>query len=206
MSFTVTEIKERINILTDEYASSYLSDSKWTTLWNKASTLFFGKLLSKYGATKRIDENMQCIVASATAPVSTYEIDLTGVALPDYWKFINVKPTYVSGGDTYSEYARELKPSEKGSVYSGGSFMYPRYTFVQDAILLYPETGTCATALVEYFRKPFDVDFSNPNDTAPYDSDTLDRIILEFANQLSIFERDDAFSAQIENEINQGDD
>jgi hypothetical protein len=199
MSTNVTEIKKRIRILTDEYSSAYLSDSQFTTLWSKASYIYFGKLISKFQATRKVTEDLQPIMISTIANVTSYEIDLSSVS--NYWKLINVKPTYTVSGKTYSKYARELKASERGAVFSQGSYMYPRYVFAADTLYLYPETGTCSAALVEYFRKPYDLDFAVGANDVPYDLDIVDGIVYEFANQLALLQREDLFFTQTNFEI-----
>jgi len=201
MAITVSEIKKRIKILTDEYASAYLSNSQYTTLWSKASVSFFNKLLSKWQITRKVTEDLQSLSTSGTASVSSFIVDTSG--LSDYWKFQNIKPTYTVGNKTYSEYGRELKAIEKGSSFSSGSYLYPRYVLNNTGIELFPQTGNCTSALVEYFRTPFETDFDDDNDTSPYDIDVIDQIILEFANQLALLEREDLFYTQIDREINE---
>jgi hypothetical protein len=199
MSTNVTEIKKRIRILTDEYSSAYLSDSQFTTLWSKASYIFFGKLISKFQATRKVTEDLQPLITSANVSVTDYEIDLDSVS--NYWKLINVKPTYTVSGKTYSKYARELKASERGAVFSQGSYMYPRYVFAASTLYLYPETGSCSTALLEFFIKPYELDFTDGADSAPYDLDIVDGIVYEFANQLALLQREDLFFTQTNFEI-----
>ena len=141
MAITVTEIKKRIRILTDEYASAYLSDTQYTTLWNKASVRFFSKEISKWQITKNVSQYLQSICTKGNATVSSFVVDTS--VITNFWKLQNIKPTYTDSGKTYSKYARELKSVEKGSVYSSGTYMNPRYTFNNDGITLYPQTGTC---------------------------------------------------------------
>lgn len=201
MAVTVAEIKKRIRILTDEFSSAYLSNTQFTTLWSKASYVFFSKQISKYQMTRKVTEELQPLITQASAAVSSYEIDLTAVS--NYWKIINIKPTYTASAKTYSKYARELKASEKGAVFSQGSYMYPRYVLEANTVYLYPETGTCSAALVEYFRTPYELDFSNDAATVDYDLDIVDGVVYEFANQMALLMREDAFYMQTNAEIDE---
>ena len=205
MATTIGQIKKMFYSISDEFSDAYVSNDKLSTLWSAASYVFFNDQIDKNQASFAIVENLQPIIAvDSAAVVSGYAIDLTLVgAANDYWRFRNVRPTYVSGGVTYNEYARQFLDIEKGSVFSAGSYMYPRYELVGDAILLEPQTGTCTVAKVEYYSFPIEDAFTNDASTIPYDKDICDCIVREMSNRLAIEQREGDSYQMTENEIKQ---
>lgn len=188
----VSEIKNNFNVQWDEFSSGEIPDDRLNYIFDRAQTNYWEKLMNSYQINSAVTAELQPLIVEATPTVGVGNtVDLTNI--PDYKRILGVQATYVVNGVTYTDYAKELPTEELGSYYSRGTVRYPRYRMIQDTMIVTPDSPTVVVNVV-YFRKPFDIDFTDILDpNIPYIEKSIAGIIDEALSIASTIYREDGY-------------
>lgn len=188
----VSEIKNNFNVQWDEFSSGEIPDDRLNYIFDRAQTNYWEKLMNSYQINSAVTAELQPLIVEATPTVGAGNtVDLTNI--PDYKRILGVQTTYVVNGVTYTDYAKELPTEELGSYYSRGTVRYPRYRMIQDTMIVTPDSPTVVVNVV-YFRKPFDIDFTDILDpNIPYIEKSIAGIIDEALSIASTIYREDGY-------------
>lgn len=188
----VSEIKNNFNVQWDEFSSGEIPDDRLNYIFDRAQTNYWEKLMNSYQINSAVTAELQPLIVEATPSVGAGNtVDLTNI--PDYKRILGVQTTYVVNGVTYTDYAKELPTEELGSYYSRGTVRYPRYRMIQDTMIVTPDSPTVVVNVV-YFRKPFDIDFTDILDpNIPYIEKSIAGIIDEALSIASTIYREDGY-------------
>lgn len=188
----VSEIKNNFNVQWDEFSSGEIPDDRLNYIFDRAQTNYWEKLMNSYQINSAVTAELQPLIVEATPSVgASNTVDLTNI--PDYKRILGVQTTYVVNGVTYTDYAKELPTEELGSYYSRGTVRYPRYRMIQDTMIVTPDSPTVVVNVV-YFRKPFDIDFTDILDpNIPYIEKSIAGIIDEALSIASTIYREDGY-------------
>jgi len=188
----VSEIKNNFNVQWDEFSSGEIPDDRLNYIFDRAQTNYWEKLMNSYQINSAVTAELQPLIVEATPTVGAGNtVDLTNI--PDYKRILGVQTTYVVNGVTYTDYAKELPTEELGSYYSRGTVRYPRYRMIQDTMIVTPDSPTVVVNMV-YFRKPFDIDFTDILDpNIPYIEKSIAGIIDEALSIASTIYREDGY-------------
>lgn len=188
----VSEIKNNFNVQWDEFSSGEIPDDRLNYIFDRAQTNYWEKLMNSYQINSAVTAELQPLIVEATPSVGAGNtVDLTNI--PDYKRILGVQATYVVNGVTYTDYAKELPTEELGSYYSRGTVRYPRYRMIQDTMIVTPDSPTVVVNVV-YFRKPFDIDFTDILDpNIPYIEKSIAGIIDEALSIASTIYREDGY-------------
>lgn len=188
----VSEIKNNFNVQWDEFSSGEIPDDRLNYIFDRAQTNYWEKLMNSYQINSAVTAELQPLIVEATPSVGAGNtVDLTNI--PDYKRILGVQTTYVVNGVTYTDYAKELPTEELGSYYSRGTVRYPRYRMIQDTMIVTPDSPTVVVNMV-YFRKPFDIDFTDILDpNIPYIEKSIAGIIDEALSIASTIYREDGY-------------
>jgi len=178
----VSEIKDKFFTLVDEFATQYFDDDKLNQFFGTSQTEVFEDFMAKYQLTNAITENILPLVLVETVTTGTPYINLNIDLTEPYLRLITVTPKYVEGGKTYEYTAEQRFAEEKNAVYSKGTLRYPRYdqkaATKGDALLtVYPTEYNPTEVEINYFRKPYTIDFNSPSTDIPYPPMTIEMII-----------------------------
>lgn len=188
----VSEIKNNFNVQWDEFSSGEIPDDRLNYIFDRAQTNYWEKLMNSYQINSAVTAELQPLIVEATPSVGAGNtVDLANI--PDYKRILGVQTTYVVNGVTYTDYAKELPTEELGSYYSRGTVRYPRYRMIQDTMIVTPDSPTVVVNVV-YFRKPFDIDFTDILDpNIPYIEKSIAGIIDEALSIASTIYREDGY-------------
>lgn len=188
----VSEIKNNFNVQWDEFSSGEIPDDRLNYIFDRAQTNYWEKLMNSYQINSAVTAELQPLIVEATPTVGAGNtVDLTNI--PDYKRILGVQATYVVNGVTYTDYAKELPTEELGSYFSRGTVRYPRYRMIQDTMIVTPNSPTVVVNVV-YFRKPFDIDFTDILDpNIPYIEKSITGIIDEALSIASTIYREDGY-------------
>ena len=188
----VSEIKNNFNVQWDEFSSGEIPDDRLNYIFDRAQTNYWEKLMNSYQINSAVTAELQPLIVEATPSVGAGNtVDLTNI--PDYKRILGVQTTYVVNGVTYTDYAKELPTEELGSYFSRGTVRYPRYRMIQDTMIVTPDSPTVVVNVV-YFRKPFDIDFTDILDpNIPYIEKSIAGIIDEALSIASTIYREDGY-------------
>lgn len=188
----VSEIKNNFNVQWDEFSSGEIPDDRLNYIFDRAQTNYWEKLMNSYQINSAVTAELQPLIVEATPTVGAGNtVDLTNI--PDYKRILGVQATYVVNGVTYTDYAKELPTEELGSYFSRGTVRYPRYRMIQDTMIVTPDSPTVVVNVV-YFRKPFDIDFTDILDpNIPYIEKSITGIIDEALSIASTIYREDGY-------------
>lgn len=191
----VSEIKSKYNALLDSFYSGSIPNRRLNSIFAHAGANYFEKLMNQYQLTNSITAELQPLILKMNVSPTNNEVDMADIT--DVKRVLAVKATFSDGRENW---AKELATEELGSIYSRGTTRYPRYYMVANTILIQPETPTCTGVEVVYFRKPYDINFDNPNDDIPYLEVTVERLIEEALAVTAKVLREDGFYAQSDKE------
>jgi hypothetical protein len=184
-SMLISEIKKKFKTLCDDAYFGAIPDRKANDILSSASNNYFENLMNKYQITNAVTSELQPLIVQANFTPTNGEIDL--VDIPEYKRLLAIQTTV--GGKT--NYAKEIMTEELGSIYSQGSDRYPRYMMISGKIIVMPDN--CTNAKITYFRKPYVIDFTDPNADIPYTDVTIERLITESLSVAAKTLREDGF-------------
>jgi len=188
----VSEIKKKFKTLCDDAYFGAIPDRKSNDIFASASNNYFENLMNKYQITSAVTSELQPLIVQQTIVPTNGEIEIEDIV--EYKRLLAIQTTV--GGKT--NYAKEIMTEELGSVYAQGTAKYPRYMMIANKILVMPED--CTSAKLTYFRKPYVIDFTDPNADIPYTEVTVERLITEALSVAAKTLREDTFY-----QINEGE-
>lgn len=189
----VSEIKNNFNVQWDEFYSGEIPDDRLNYIFDRAQTNYWEKMMNSYQINSAVTAELQPLIVSATPAIAPSNIVQIS-NIPDYKRVLAVMTTYTENGVTYTEYAKELPTEELGSFFSRGTVRYPRYRMVQDNMYVMPESPALLSLTVTYFRKPYDIDFTDLLDPdIPYIEKSVAGIIDEALAIASTIYREDGY-------------
>ncbi len=197
----VSEIKRRFKVAADEMSANW-SNTQLNQIFSRAQVAYLDMLANNYGADLENEVDIQPYVKTAAlTPVSNI-IPISG--LSEYDRVVYLKPTYVVNGITYSYPSKPLPQTNRYSVFSNGTYRYPRHYLIDDNIVLQPSDTPTAVDVV-YLRGIYDIDFTIADYDVAITDKNVDGIIGVALRHIATSQReyDQAAGAQQQNILDQ---
>ena len=196
---TSAEIKATFKAAYDSFGFNF-SNNQPNELFERAQNVYWGNLADKWGMSLEVNIDLQPQIKEANITPSSNEIDLS-VEITDYNRLGYVKPRYVVNGKTYEWAAKPLPISNRYSVYSEGTYRYPRYYLIQDTVVLQP-SATPTNVNVIYVKNYESIDFSTPLQDIPITERNVQGIVDQALRLAGTMQREFDYANQIAQEGN----
>lgn len=203
MAVTSAEIKTLFKTYFDAFSFNF-SANQLDAIFAKAELYYFDKMCDQYGLDSEIAGDLSTVInAFSFVPTSsTLDTSPTSTQLPDYYRILRIKPTYVVSGKTYSHTCKPVNAENRYSTWSVGNVKYPRYDQLQDIIRIEPVAETPTLVEGEYMINPPVISFQTADLTTPINlsSKNTQEILKLALIQVGVEQREFDYSATVAQE------
>jgi len=130
-------IKTSFIVAADEMSSNW-TNTQLNSIFLKAQTLYWDNLSKTWGTTLKNSIDIAPIAKRTTITPSSNVVTYASIDA-DFDKPGFLRPTYTSGGETYSFPSKLITENLKYSSYATGTIRYPKHYLQADAIVFQPD-------------------------------------------------------------------
>jgi hypothetical protein len=182
----VSEIKSKFLVYSDTMSTNW-TNTQLNQIFDKAQQAYWASLSNKWGQDLQnvvdISPITKTITITPTSNIILYS------ELPNYERLGRLLPTYVVNGKTYQYPSKPVTENNRYSIYSEGTYRYPRHYLIDSGIVLEPNT-TPTSLTCTYLRSYYEIDFTAQTTDIPYTDDNVQAIIEIALQNVAVSQRD----------------
>jgi len=189
-----SEIKTNFKTYFDSFSFNF-SNTQLNSIFEKANQAYWEELASRVDYDWKNVTEIEPIVQSFSITPTSNEIAFSDISA-NYDRLMTIVPTFVVNGKTYTNPSKYLNEVDKSSVYSRGTYRYPKHFIQANKIVINPNT-TPTACTGTYLRVPYPINFVT-NVDVPITSSNMMGIIAIALRNVGVSQREFDYAQQVE--------
>lgn len=164
----------------DELYSGYWDDADKNVFFATAINVVTTDILKRFQSNELDTSRLLPLLNNVDIPTpagNSINISKTAPDISPLKMVFFIEPMFDSPRRTI--HTSEVSYSDFGALYSAGTVRYPKYTFVNGYIDIYPKTPAITTCKVWYMSEPVYINVSDNVDIVPYTDEMIQLVVRQ---------------------------